>query len=257
MRRRAQVAALVDDFGRQRGVCLARIDWNEAWGARQKRGDNLFVLLRFARAGRVDEPAAWRDCRRGVRSIRSCAAASAGRSSSCRRQRMSGSRRSVPRPEHGASTTTQSNRRRKGRGAAGRPGRVPRWSRRLPRRFAAAAPSAGPGRRTPPRSAGAIARCEGRRLAAGRRARVEHPAPRDQARQAAPRAATPRPGPRTSQPRIRDREAVDPAATTRASGAKRPRVDDNVRAREGGRIKLVAASCEAGWRAASAGRARC
>jgi hypothetical protein len=51
-------------------------------------------------------------------SIVSSAAASEVRSRSCRRQRMSGSRRSVPRPEHGASTSTQSKVEVKGSGCS-------------------------------------------------------------------------------------------------------------------------------------------
>ena len=72
-------------------------------------GDSL-VLFRLARAGRVDEPAAGRDAFGGMLQHGELAPppATAARRSR-RRQRMSGSRRSVPRPEQGASTSTQSN----------------------------------------------------------------------------------------------------------------------------------------------------
>ena len=84
-----------------------------------------------------------------------------------RRHRMSGSRRSVPRPEHGASTITQSKRPGRAAALADRPGRAPRSQRRSRRRSAAGGPSADRARRTRRSAAAVIGRRDRRRLAAG------------------------------------------------------------------------------------------
>ena len=139
-------------------------------------GDRL-VLLRLARAGRVNQPAAGRDgAAAACCSMTSCAAASDGRSSSRRRQRMSGSRRRMPRPEHGASTSTQSNGCEKGSGCS--------RSACTSRTFVGAARFDGPAQQIHPPSAHVAGdeqpacfhrrRHRQRRLSAGRRAGVEH-----------------------------------------------------------------------------------
>ena len=131
-----------------------------------------------------------------------------------RRQRSSGWRRSVPRPEHGASTRTASNGR-----AAVRAGRRPRRraTSAIPRRAASAAI-----RRTPPRcTSSATTRPAARRGAAcgvlppgaahassTRIARARH-------REARSRAARPRPGTRS------DRARNAGSARSRAGAARR------------------------------------
>ena len=88
----------------------------------QKGRDDLFVLLGLARARAVDQTPARRNERSdAAQQANLFGRRSAGRSSGVRRHLMSGSRRTVPRPEHGASTSTRSN-------AAVRKG-----TRRLPR----------------------------------------------------------------------------------------------------------------------------
>ena len=161
----------------------------------QERGDHVLVFLRLARAGRVDQASARPDDGAKRSSISPAAGAPPDRSS-VRRQRMSGSRRIVPSPEHGASTA-RSRRRRERRACAARsPGRCD-TVRAGPAARCAEQPE-------PPRPdvgrdddpVVARRRRHLRRLAAGRRAGVEHAfagaAPRTRRR-----AATPRPGRRT------------------------------------------------------------
>ena len=225
---------------------------------REKRVGDAFVLLRLARAGGVDEAAARRDRLRGVPQHRRAPRRRApARSASRRRQRMSGSRRSVPRPEQGASTSTQSNGARERqrlqqirlhepdvRRAAGR--------HRPPQQLdAAVAHIAGD-----EQPAAVHRRRERRRLAARRRAGVEHARPgRSPASSATSCDAS---SCTTNQPcsRGRRRAADGPRRRPAPSGANAAgwtwissaasRVD-----------QLVAASSAGGSRAASAAPARC
>ncbi len=127
----------------------------------------------------------WR--RRGVRLAgrppRRAAAARAARAASagqvalrCRRQRMSGSRRMVPRPEHGASTSTRSN--AVGEGQRAVPlGPARRATCRAPLSATVSRSSASRRGRTSQATMHARVAHVGRqrrRLAAGRRAEVEH-----------------------------------------------------------------------------------
>ena len=82
----------------------------------EKLLDDLLVLLGFARAGGIHEPAAGPDGLRRRASNGAARRRSRGRSLLDRRQRRSGSRRIVPRPEQGASTSTTSNTGRNGGG---------------------------------------------------------------------------------------------------------------------------------------------
>ena len=59
--RRAEVAAVVDDRLRQRGVRTARIQGGERRGIAEKGVRDALVLLRFARTGGVDESSAGLD----------------------------------------------------------------------------------------------------------------------------------------------------------------------------------------------------
>ena len=116
--------------------------------ARNAIGDR-FVLVGLAGTGRVDQTSAGRDRFRGVaaacRAVPRRAARDRSRAgaSGC-----PGSRRSVPRPEQGASTSTQSKRRRERQRRQEIRLHEPDvgW-RRSPRRSGAAAPCAGCGRR--------------------------------------------------------------------------------------------------------------
>ncbi len=108
MRASSQMASRVDDGAGTPAIVL-RVDGREAGRFRRESVPRPLRSLQ-ARSSTSRTPAV-RLARRtsaACRSIRLCAAENAGRSPSCRRQRMSGSRRSVPRPEHGASTSTQS-----------------------------------------------------------------------------------------------------------------------------------------------------
>ena len=140
---------------------------------------------RAARPGRTRSAAA--------ASSRRCRAASRSTAAGSTRQRRSARRRSVPRPEHGASTSTRSN----------EPGR---HGGRVPSATTTATPSAPrsgrrwppPARRAPGRTSAATTRAPaaGERggLAAGRGAQVEHPVARPRRRPRSPPAATPGPG---------------------------------------------------------------
>ena len=86
---------------------------------REEAEDHLVPLFRLHRTDGVDQSAARGDQSRGRCSRRRCRAANSLRSSACSRQRISGWRRSVPVPLHGASTRTWSNGPRSG-GRAGR-----------------------------------------------------------------------------------------------------------------------------------------
>ena len=146
-------------------------------GMRPGSADDLVVLLGLAGAGRVDErppgPTTAGGLRRASRAGRRPARA---RSASCRRHLMSGSRRIVPSPEHGASSRTRSKTPRKGR----RPRGVGLDDRARGRRptarhgARAAARRGGRGRRPrPSRPRSPIAAAIVSRLAARRRAGVE------------------------------------------------------------------------------------
>ncbi len=116
---------------------------------RQKRGDHLPRSLR-ARSSRWRRRAGRRRRRPSAAwsSMLRCAAANAGRRSASRRHLMSGSRRSVPRPEQGASTMTVENSARKGSGAVTSAWTSRTLGRRLRPPSAAAGPCAARGRRT-------------------------------------------------------------------------------------------------------------
>ena len=145
------MSARIDDRGRQARWPRRASTGRKSAGAGQERVDDRFVLFRLARAGGIDSrpPGA---TARGVAKHLELGAppAPAGRPR-CRRHWMSGSRRSVPRPEQGASTNTQSKARDEGQrlqqiGLHEADVRRRRW----PRPSAAADPCADRGRRTRP-----------------------------------------------------------------------------------------------------------
>ena len=182
------------------------------------------VLLRLARAGRVDEPAAGRTTSAAwsqqpqLRRRRARA-----KSASVRRHLMSGSRRTCPGPSR---ARRPGRRRRPGRNGSGCAAFA--CTTRTHRAPDAATVRASSSTRRPRTSAATIEPAvphrgrHRRRLAARRRARVEDalagPAPPRTRR----RAATPRPARRTSRSPASGVSSGLPSSTTSPSGAKRP-----------------------------------
>ena len=162
----------------------------------QKAVHDRVVLFGLAGAGRVDQSPTGGHDRRSLPSITSCASASTASSSAVRRHLMSGSRRTVPEP--GARRVEQ-------HAVEGHE----KWQARLSRRRWTMRTLSGAGSLHGPREqidparthvagdedALAIHRCRhGRRLAARRGARIEHPLAGACAGIEARRAATLRPG---------------------------------------------------------------
>ena len=189
--------------------------------------------------------------------MRNCSAVAPAKSSGVRRHLMSGSRRSVPRPEHGASTRTRSKIAPKGSACA-----ALAWTTRTHR---------APAVRTVSASSCTRLRADVREPRACRCRPCRRPSrwsclPAPRTRRASarrrplapprPRAARPRPARRTAPGRRAGSAGDCRCGSTRPSGAKVRRVRLDAGGVQGLR-ELVAARSAADWRAASAARPRC